>query len=224
MNSKELKHFGMGGLSLVPMDTPASSLFHYGVKGQRWGVRRYQNEDGSLTKAGQKRLSRQIRREIKNSYPGPNDGFKNISKIEAVRNIDRSKIRSLQQDLSRAMDKVNSDNDAFVSNKNVNRKYLEAVRKESLSVGEHLDDDEAMNEAWRRYSREKESIASNITRLSKAYKEVEKESERIARDVLGIFGDKKVNVSLNPSSTVKKVLADVIEMYDESSNLRVIGG
>ena len=55
MNSKELKHFAMGGLSLVPMEDPASSLFHYGVKGQRWGVRRYQNADGSLTKAGQRR-------------------------------------------------------------------------------------------------------------------------------------------------------------------------
>lgn len=55
MNKQELKHFGMGGLTLIPMNEPGSSLFHYGVKGQRWGVRRYQNEDGSLTKAGQRR-------------------------------------------------------------------------------------------------------------------------------------------------------------------------
>ena len=30
---------------------------HHGVKGQRWGVRRYQNADGSLTSAGKKRRS-----------------------------------------------------------------------------------------------------------------------------------------------------------------------
>lgn len=32
-----------------------NELYHYGVKGQRWGVRRYQNPDGSLTMAGKKR-------------------------------------------------------------------------------------------------------------------------------------------------------------------------
>ena len=30
-------------------------LYHHGVKGQRWGVRRYQHKDGSLTPAGKKR-------------------------------------------------------------------------------------------------------------------------------------------------------------------------
>lgn len=32
-----------------------NELYHYGVKGQKWGVRRYQNKDGSLTPEGEAR-------------------------------------------------------------------------------------------------------------------------------------------------------------------------
>lgn len=32
-------------------------LYHHGIKGQKWGVRRYQNADGSLTAKGKKRYS-----------------------------------------------------------------------------------------------------------------------------------------------------------------------
>lgn len=35
-------------------------LTHWGVRGMRWGVRRYQNKDGSLTKAGQKRYNDEL--------------------------------------------------------------------------------------------------------------------------------------------------------------------
>lgn len=33
-------------------------ICHYGVKGQKWGVRRYQKKDGTLTKAGQRKKKR----------------------------------------------------------------------------------------------------------------------------------------------------------------------
>lgn len=36
---------------------PNGELYHWGIKGMKWGVRRYQNKDGSLTKAGRKRYA-----------------------------------------------------------------------------------------------------------------------------------------------------------------------
>lgn len=40
-----------------------SELYHYGVKGQKWGVRRYQYNDGTLTPAGKKRYRNDYRSE-----------------------------------------------------------------------------------------------------------------------------------------------------------------
>lgn len=33
---------------------PNGELYHWGIKGMKWGIRRYQNKDGSLTPAGKK--------------------------------------------------------------------------------------------------------------------------------------------------------------------------
>lgn len=37
-----------------------NELYHHGIKGQRWGVRRFQKPDGTLTKAGEKRYQKRL--------------------------------------------------------------------------------------------------------------------------------------------------------------------
>ena len=45
-------------MEYLPSYTDFLYLAHHGIQGQKWGVRRYQNEDGSLTPAGKKRQAR----------------------------------------------------------------------------------------------------------------------------------------------------------------------
>lgn len=47
-----------------------SELYHHGIKGQRWGIRRYQNPDGSLTAAGQKHREKRDAKWANRHYNG----------------------------------------------------------------------------------------------------------------------------------------------------------
>lgn len=54
-------------------------LYHHGVKGQKWGIRRYQNADGSLTSEGYKHWG------LKENYHGLNaKGKRALAAIDAA--------------------------------------------------------------------------------------------------------------------------------------------
>lgn len=58
----------------------SNSLYHFGIKGMKWGIRRFQNKDGSLTLQGKIRYSEDYKR----AHSGKN--IKEMSDTE-LRNV-----------------------------------------------------------------------------------------------------------------------------------------
>ena len=71
-----------------------NELCHHGIKGQKWGVRRFQNKDGTLTDEGRKRYSefadteRSVINKLSNSYSNFTKEPINILEIKLRGNID----------------------------------------------------------------------------------------------------------------------------------------
>ena len=70
-------------------------LCHHGIKGQKWGVRRFQNADGSLTNTGKKRYSnRQIKRDMDKTF---NDTYEELHEKYKKTNLATAADRAYSQ-------------------------------------------------------------------------------------------------------------------------------
>ena len=65
-----------------------NELYHHGILGQKWGIRRYQNDDGTLTEAGKRRYqSGNLRKDYQNRL-NDLDTAMSRNRIDAVKTLE----------------------------------------------------------------------------------------------------------------------------------------
>ena len=111
-----------------------TELTHHGILGMHWGIRRYQNPDGSLTAEGQKRRAERDQKWVKKNYDKIyNNAYKKFSNELKRNNITE----------------ITAKNE-----KKIPRSYLNAYNKEmakimNVAVGDLADADYNVEQAFK---------------------------------------------------------------------------
>ena len=132
-------------------------LYHHGILGQKWGVRRYQNEDGTLTADGKKR--KKSSQEIK----------------EARKNLSTEKKKL--NEMTKRKDDIYAD--TTYSNDDIYDLFLEARdywnEEENRPTTKEEDD-----ERWQKYEKAFNKALSHNKEYSKLLKDIDVQKAKVS--------------------------------------------
>lgn len=98
-----------------------NELAHHGVKGQRWGIRRYQNKDGTLTPKGRSRLLAEARKyEAKANTSVANNYFAKSRRARLTQKAKDARYEVRKSDLQKA--RLNKESKSSTSKPQVQQK------------------------------------------------------------------------------------------------------
>lgn len=190
------------------MNPYSTELCHHGILGQKWGVRRFQNKDGSVTAAGAKRYQTGEAKSAKASAHralakvyGINENFyskhtKNTalaSMNKAAKNEQLKKAKEAQSQANkRLMEKINAKN-IKTAEKNAKK---EAKEKE-LAPYKNVDPNAAKNKTTKRAAYDYHNLSDHMFRAKyqTTKKTFKKRYEKTKGDTYSL-GKKKAAVAL----------------------------
>ena len=187
-----------------------SYIAHHGIKGQKWGVRRFQNEDGSLTALGKERYysnsdSERVYKSIqdktrlesgrgifKSAYVDPS-ASKEIKEAGDFLKKQYGIAEKKGQDLQSSFRKELS---SFISDKRNEQKVLQRLREyysdyeDSEYVPDEYDIEFAVADlvSDKFYTKNKKAI-SDYDKMEKTYRS---NLRSAGEDIVGSFGDRKI--------------------------------
>lgn len=114
-------------------------LYHFGKKGMKWGVRRYQNEDGTLTEAGKKRYARDAREKEYNEYDQDKGVYYKQSKKNGRSDLGVDANRYVKEDMERSKRLVDSTSRMTEELKRANEKAVKNKPKTRMDLSNMTD-------------------------------------------------------------------------------------
>lgn len=139
-----------------------NELYHHGVKGMKWGIRRYQNEDGSLTPAGKKRYSESLTPKNIKNVKTISDSTSNI--LSSVQKVNSMNKKAYDIDLSSVSDKELRDQ--------INRMIAEKQYKSLMGDAENINRGKETVDAVLEYGKVALGITSSALSIALAIKQL----------------------------------------------------
>ena len=109
-----------------------SELRHHGIKGQKWGVRRFQNADGSLTASGRKRYGTDDLKDTLDKVNKADSLIKTAKKYQSEKDH-KDYNNKIKSDLSKMSDK---ELQQVVNRLNLEERYTQVMRSREKAAGE----------------------------------------------------------------------------------------